>query len=148
MIGYFDCSTGVSGDKLLGALLDVGTQTGIFTAEDLARIVSRLAPEARVDTQRVVSRGVTAMGVRVTAEGDPPARHLSDILTIIEAAGLPEAVARGASEVFTRLAEAEAAVHGSTLESVHFHEVGATDAIVDIVGVISGLHALGLDRDG
>ncbi|MGE5609393.1 MAG: nickel pincer cofactor biosynthesis protein LarC [Bacillota bacterium] len=73
-------------------------------------------------------------------------RNLHDVRAIIEAADLPEGVKTGAMAVFTRLAEAEAKVHGSTIEQVHFHEVGALDAIVDIVGTVAGIHGLGIDR--
>lgn len=145
-IAYLDCSTGVSGDKLLGALLDAGEQSGAFTAELLAGIVARIAPEARLTMERVRSHGIAAMGVRVTGAHEPHARHLSDIEKAIEAAGLPDAVRDGALATFALLADAESGVHGCSREEVHFHEVGAVDAIVDIVGVHAGLHALGIDR--
>ncbi len=148
MIGYLDCSTGVSGDKFLGALLDAGTQSGDFTASDLRAIVARLAPEAVVDIERVVSRGVTATGVRVTAAPnvEPHSRTWGDIRTLIEAAELPSPVRATSLAAFEALAVAEAGVHGTDVDRVHFHEVGAIDSIVDMVGVCAGVHALGIDR--
>ena len=144
MIGYLDCSTGVSGDKLLGALIDAGTQAGAFTADDLLLIAMKLAPEARVNVESVSSHGIAATGVTVTCESDPPARHLADVERLLAGAGLPEPVHEGTVAAFRALAEVEAEVHGTTAAEVHFHEVGATDAIVDIAGVFSGMHALGI----
>jgi len=144
VIGYLDCSTGVSGDKLLGALLDAGTADGRFTAQDLIGIAAALAPEARVIVERVSSHGVSAMGVRVLAEGQPHSRAWADIRTLLETAELPKTAVRMALRAFGALAEAEAAVHGTAVDDVHFHEVGAVDSIVDIVGTCSGLHALGI----
>ena len=154
MIGYLDCSTGVSGDKFLGALLDAGTQSGDFTADDLRAIVARLAPEAVVGVERVVSRGVTAIGVRVSAAPDasagagvePHSRTWADIRALIEAADLPAPVHATSLAAFEALAVAEAGVHGTDVDDVHFHEVGAIDSIVDMVGVCAGVHALGIDR--
>jgi len=144
-VGYLDCSTGVSGDKLLGALLDAGSVDGQFTPGHLAEIVTALAPEARVEVQRVLSHGVSALSVSISAAGDPPHRHWSDIETLLSgAAALFEPARRDALRVFARLAAAEAAVHGVAVADVHFHEVGAIDSIVDIVGACAGLHALGL----
>jgi uncharacterized protein (TIGR00299 family) protein len=152
VIGYLDCSTGVSGDKFLGALLDAGTriaeQGGAgFTAADLRDAIACIAPEARLDVERVLSRGISALSVTVTAEGDAPHRHWSDIRALIgDAEGLSAQVRSHALAVFEALAVAEAEIHGVDVESVHFHEVGAIDSIADIVGVCSGLHALGIDR--
>ena len=144
MIGYLDCSTGVSGDKLLGALLDAGSADGRFTAEHLADIVAALAPEARVIVERVRSRGISALGVRVLAEGQPHARSWADIRASLETAALPKAVAEMALRAFGALAQAEATVHGTAVDDVHFHEVGAIDSIIDVVGACAGLHALGI----
>lgn len=148
MIGYLDCSTGVSGDKFLGALLDVGTQSGDFTADDLHAIVARLAPEAVVVVERVLSRGVTATGIRVTAslDAEPHSRTWADIRTLIENAELPAPVRTTSLAAFEALAVAEAGAHGTDVDRVHFHEVGAIDSIVDMVGACAGVHALGIDR--
>ena len=88
MIAYLDCSTGVSGDKFLGALIDAGTRIAErggagFTAEDLARTIACVAPEANVSVERVLSRGISAVGVAVTSEGDGPHRHWSDIRALL-----------------------------------------------------------------
>ena len=148
-IAYLDCSTGVSGDKFLGALLDAGEPNGEFTPEHLRAIVSALAPEARVSVERVLSHGVSALSVRVTAEGDAAHRQWSDIRALIadaDAAVLAEPARGAALHAFEALAIAEAAIHGADVERVHFHEVGAIDSIVDVVGVCAGLHALGIAR--
>jgi uncharacterized protein (TIGR00299 family) protein len=146
VIGYLDCSTGVSGDKFLGALLDVGSADGRFTAGDLGRIAAELAPEARVAVDRVDSHGLSAIGVRVSASEEPHARTWADIRALLGGSGLPEPVRERAMDAFAALAKAEAAVHGTAADDVHFHEVGAIDSIVDIVGVCAGLQALGIDQ--
>ena len=143
-IAYLDCSTGVSGDKLLGALLDAGECCGDFTADDLRAVVASLAPEAHVDVERVLSHGVSAVSVRVTAQDQPAHRHWRDIRRMLETAELPEPVRVDAVRAFELLAEAESKVHGVAAHDVHFHEVGAIDSIVDIVGGCAGLNALGV----
>lgn len=146
MICHLDCSTGVSGDKFLGALLDAGSASGRFTAEDLASLVQAMAPEARVLVDRVRSHGIAAVSVRVEAAEETAHRHLPDIERLIGTAPLPLSVRERSVAVFSALAEAEAAAHGTSVESVHFHEVGALDSILDIVGVCAGLDALGIER--
>ncbi len=144
MIGYLDCSTGVSGDKFLGALLDAGTSSGTFTAEDLKALVGSLAPEATVIVERVRSRGIAALGVRIEASEDPVHRHWSDVRALLKTASLPARVKERALATFAHIAEAEALAHGCAPDEVHFHEVGALDSIADIIGVCAGLEALGV----
>lgn len=146
MIGYLSCTTGVSGDKLLGALLDVGISTGLFTADDLQALAAQLAPEAEVTVTSAVSGGLRAVSVRVEAGQQPAHRHWRDIRAAIEAADLPEPVRESSLAAFAALAEAEAQAHGCEIEDVHFHEVGAIDSIVDIVGTCAAVHALGIER--
>ncbi len=146
MIGYLDCSTGVSGDKFLGALLDIGMSDGRFTADHLAELLGTLVPEASVEVRRVCSGGVSAVGISVSPAGDPPPRTWASIRALLDSAGLDELVRDAAVACFSRLAEAEASVHGSTPDEVHFHEVGAADSILDVVGVCAGVVALGIDR--
>jgi uncharacterized protein (TIGR00299 family) protein len=146
VIAYLDCSTGVSGDKFLGSLLDIGTADGRFTEEDLQRLLSQLAPEAQVRVGRVRSRGLAAVGIVVEAVSDSPSRTWSSIRGLLESADLSGQVRTTSVAVFERLAEAEAHVHASTPDEVHFHEVGAIDSLLDVVGVCAGLEALGVDR--
>lgn len=145
-IGYLDCSTGVSGDKFLGALLGAGERGGEFTASHLQHVLAALAPEARLRVEPVSSHEIAAMGVRVEAASQPAHRHWADIRTLLENASLPEPVRERALAAFGALAHAEAAAHGCDVDHVHFHEVGALDSILDVVGVCLGVHLLGIDE--
>lgn len=143
-LAYLDTPSGISGDIFLGCLLDAG-----WPLERLHSVVEALhlpAGSWRVDSQPVMKGPLraTLAAVEVT-EGDAH-RHLSDVTAIIRAGDLPPVVQERAIAVFTRLAEAEARVHNTTPEAIHFHEVGALDAIVDIVGVCAGLAELGIER--
>lgn len=138
-IGWLDCSSGVSGDMLLGALTELD-------ALDATALPARLRLDAAVTVTPVTRGGIGATRVTVTAAIEQPPRRLSDILTLIDDADLPAPVAERARSVFRRLTAAEAAVHRSSPEEVHVHEVGAVDAVVDVAGSCLGLYALGLDR--
>lgn len=147
IIAHLDCSTGISGDKFLGALLDAGMQMGQFTEADLAGIAAQLAPEGAVSVGRTTSYGVQARTVKVHAREECDHHHhrtFKDIKALIESSTLPQPVITNAINVFTRIAEAEGLVHGVEPADVAFHEVGAIDSIIDIVGVCYGLHALGV----
>jgi pyridinium-3,5-bisthiocarboxylic acid mononucleotide nickel chelatase len=145
VIGWLDCSSGASGDMLLGAVIDAGADLDTITNS-----VAAVAPEAtRIAPREVRRGGLAALHAHVTVADSTTHRGLPDVLDLIDAGterGLPKAVATQASAVFTRLAEAEAAVHGTSPADVHFHEVGALDAIADIVGVCAGLVALDLSH--
>ena len=142
---YLDCFSGVSGDMLLGALLDVG-----LPEAHLRAVVSALQLDGvTLEISRPVVQGFAATRVQVHVhhhEHDHVHRHLAEIADLLERADLDPAVRARALAVFTRLAEAEAAVHGTTPDRIHFHEVGADDALVDIVGTVAGLAWLGVDR--
>jgi len=141
---FVDCFSGVSGDMLLGALVDAGVPVA-----DLVSAVSLLPVDGyRIEAERVTRQGLTghAVTVRLDEPDHQPTRHLSDIERIIRASALEETIQVQAIAVFRALADAEASVHGITTEEVHFHEVGAVDAIVDVVGVVWGMHALGIER--
>jgi len=141
MIAYLDCFSGISGDMLLGALVDVG-----LAVEDLRTDLAKLPLEGyEVTAERVVKGGLAGTQVSVKTKREHGHRGLSDIVEIINGSTLPPEVTVRARRVFERLAEAEARVHGRSVEEVHFHEVGAVDAIVDIVGACCGLHRLGLE---
>ncbi|MEW5736155.1 MAG: nickel pincer cofactor biosynthesis protein LarC [Thermodesulfobacteriota bacterium] len=150
MIAYFDCVSGVSGDMCLGALLHLGAPLSV-----LEEGLSRLGIPGLSVSEKIVSKhGVAARKVTVYDTGHhhhgPEAhhhgRHLSEILGLIERADLPSRVKERASRVFSRLAEAEAKVHETSVEEVHFHEVGAVDAIADVVGTAILLEHHGVDR--
>jgi uncharacterized protein (TIGR00299 family) protein len=128
---------------ILGALVDVG----VVLAELQDELSGLGLPGWRLSA-REVRRGAfraTKVDVEVDGGSHHEHRHLGDIVRILEASALPPAVVVGAIRVFRRLAEAEAAVHGSTVDAVHFHEIGAVDAIVDVTGAVLGLHRLGAE---
>lgn len=135
---WVDVSAGVTGDMLLGALLDAGA--------DLERVraaVAAVVPGVEVDARDVKRAGFRALKVDVAAVRDVGAhRAWADIRSAIAAAPLADRVKDDATAVFQRLAEAEAAVHGSAIEEVAFHEAGAWDSVADVVGVCAALHDL------
>lgn len=137
---HFDCVSGIAGDMTLAALVSAG-----WPEEELRRLPARLQlAGVEIDVTRVRRGPFAAVHVNVRADEKQPHRHLHHIVAILEKADLPEAVRDRSKAVFTKLAEAEAEVHGSTVQKVHFHEVGAVDAIVDIAGSLLGLDALGV----
>ncbi len=133
---YFDCASGASGDMLLGAVVDLG-----LPLERLRKELGKLPLAGyRLESSRVTRCGLAATKVDVISEAaEQPHRHLHHILSMLEASSLDPALEERAASLFTRLAEAEAAVHGTTPEKIHFHEVGAVDSIVDIVGGVFAL---------
>ena len=142
-IAWFDCFSGISGDMTLGALVGAG-----WPPAELEALPARLKLDGVGITISEVRRGAFA-ATRVEVDpggGKQPHRHLHHVRALIEAADLDERVGATAIRVFTRLAEAEARVHGTTVEKVHFHEVGAVDALVDVVGAAEGLRSLGVER--
>jgi len=142
-IAYFDCFSGISGDMCLGALTAAGVDFDSLK-EELAKLpVDGYA----LRREKIKRNGITADNVFVDLLAtEQPERHLSDIQQIIDGSDLPQEVKEKSKAVFGRLAAAEAAVHDTTLESIHFHEVGAVDAIIDVVGTVMGLHLLGADK--
>jgi uncharacterized protein (TIGR00299 family) protein len=142
-IAYFDCFSGISGDMCLGALVNAGVDFAQLKEE-----LAKLPVEGyNLHWEKVNRNGITAANVFVDLlEIKQPQRRLADILKIIDSSALLEEVKEKSKAVFCRLAVAEAAVHGTTVDQVHFHEVGAVDAIVDIVGTVLGLHLLGAKK--
>ncbi|HXH82230.1 MAG TPA: nickel insertion protein, partial [Candidatus Tectomicrobia bacterium] len=142
-VAYLDCFSGISGDMLLGALIGAGAPEDALRAE-----LSRLRlPGWRLETRRVTRAGLAAVKVDVVLEdASPPHRRLGDVLALIETSDVPEADRERGAAVFRALAEAEARVHGVAPEEVEFHEVGAVDAIVDVMGAVAGLRLLGVDE--
>lgn len=142
MLGYLDCFSGVSGDMLLGAMLDAG-----LPLDDLRAGLATLPLAGYTLTaERVVQHGVQGTRAHVTLTNAQHAhRRLADIAALLDAATLPERAHARALAIFRRLAVAEGAVHGVAPDDVTFHEVGAVDSIVDVVGVALGLELLGVD---
>jgi uncharacterized protein (TIGR00299 family) protein len=138
VIGWLDLSSGASGDMLLGALVDAGVPLELLQTE-----VSRLGVDVKLATEAVTRAGLAATRVHVvTSEPDPPRRTLPEIRLLLERLTPP--VAAAANRTFELLADAESRVHGITRDEVHFHEVGALDALADIAGACAGLLSLGL----
>ncbi len=143
-IAYFDCFAGASGDMILGALLDAG-----LPLEHLRRELAKMGlSHYDVDKTDVVKNGISGSQALVNVEQDHHHHHhrrLADIAEIIEKSTLAPAIKKDSLRIFRRLAEAEANVHNTSPEHIHFHEVGAIDAIIDVVGGVIGLHVLGID---
>lgn len=140
-IGYIDATAGVSGDMILGSLVDAG-----WPLVELQHLISKLClPEVRVEAEKVKRCGLVGTKVYVFVPHEHEHRHLSEIKSMISTACLPEPVKLKSIAVFQRMAEAEGEVHGVSPDQVHFHEVGAVDAIVDIVGACMGFNSLKLD---
>jgi len=141
---YLDCQAGISGDMTVAALLDVGVPLEYLESE-LAKLPLR-TDSYRLSATATQRHGISALKFDVTVSEQHTHRHYSDIIALIFASSLPERVKEVSFRIFRRLAEAEATVHGVSLEAVHFHEVGAIDSIVDIVGVAICLDFLKIER--
>ena len=145
-VAYFDCPSGASGDMILGALVDAG-----LSFEALREDLGRLPLTGYTVERREVMKGpfrALKIDVRVHDQSGSHGHHhrrLGDILDILERGSLPSSVRDQAASIFRRLAEAEGRVHGTPPEDIHFHEVGAVDAIVDITGACIGLARLGVE---
>ena len=141
---FYECFAGIAGDMHLGALIDVGVP-----AEHLVRQLNRLELADEFDLVVEPGKKMGITGTRATvrlAEGiDKPHRHLSTIKGILQRAGYPPRVEELAVSMFTAIAVAEAKIHGTTVEAIHFHEVGATDSIVDVAGAAIGIDYLDID---
>jgi len=140
-ICYLDAFSGISGDMLVGALVDAGA-----SGDAVTQALTSLVPGATFRFEKTKRRGIGATKFHVSGGETKKHRHLSHILEMIRKAELPERAKRDATAVFTRLAEVEAAVHQVPVEHVHFHEVGAVDSIADIVGACLALNLLGVEE--
>ncbi len=142
-IAYLDCHSGISGDMFLGALLDAG-----LPIDTLRNALAALpVKDYQLTLEPFHDKGIHGSRFDVVlSEQEQPTRHLSDIVALLHASTLPIRVRDIALAIFQCLAEAEATVHGSSIEEVHFHEVGAIDAIVDIVGAAIGVEALEISQ--
>jgi len=141
-IAYFDCPSGIAGNMILGALIDAGLDPGF-----LKRKFSTLdIGPWTLDIRKKSKAGVKGTSLEVKVKSQDTPRGLRDILSIIKRSRLSTNVKRLSTMIFRRLAEAEAKVHAAPLDTIHFHEVGAVDAIIDIVGACIGLEKLGIEK--
>jgi pyridinium-3,5-bisthiocarboxylic acid mononucleotide nickel chelatase len=140
-IGFFDCFSGISGDMTLGALVDAGVDRSAIESA-----IASLGLPCSLTFETVRRGGFRATHARVETPHEHAHRHLHHIEALIDRSTVTPRQNELAKRIFRRLGEAEAAVHGTPIEKIHFHEVGAVDSIVDIVGAAVGLDLLGVDR--
>ena len=142
-IAYFDCFSGAAGDMILGAMLDAGLSLNHLKEQLTALNLSHYD----VTVKKVVKCGLGCSQAKVDIDlARQPHRNLSDILEIINKSRLDPIIKKDSSSIFIRLAEAEARVHDASVQEIHFHEFGAMDAIIDVVGAVIGIHALGVHK--
>ncbi|MEJ2503497.1 MAG: LarC family nickel insertion protein, partial [Gemmatimonadota bacterium] len=137
----FDPFAGISGDMLLGALVDLG-----LPPDWLRELVDSTGVGAAVSVERATRSGIDCGRVRFTLPPERRHRHLPDVLAVVDGSGATESAKRRAGAVFQRIAEAEAAVHGVSIDRVHFHEVGALDSVLDVLCGVAGVAELGYAR--
>ena len=140
-VAHFDCFSGLSGDMVLGALIDSGVP-----AEAIRAALDSLGLPITLEIERVKKCGIAATKVNIVAPDQEDYRFLPDVEAIIDRGNLTEKQRTLAKSIFRKVAVAEAAVHGMPIERVHFHEVGALDSIADIVGAAVGLDLLGIEK--
>jgi uncharacterized protein (TIGR00299 family) protein len=140
-VAHFDCFSGISGDMVLGAVLDAGVDPAVVRAA-----LDSLGLPIKLEIETVKRCGFAATKATVVAEDQEDYRFLPDVDAILAKGALTPRQRELATTIFRKVAEAEAKVHGMPLERVHFHEVGALDSIADIVGAAVGLDALGVER--
>ncbi len=139
---YLDCFSGISGDMLLGALLHSGLKEELLLAE-LSKIKGI---DFQLTVEDQLRSGISCKQVHIHSSARQQFHHLSTILELLGKSTLSDAIIKKAGKIFTRLARAEAKVHNVAIEKIHFHEVGAVDTIVDIVGALIGLKHLGIEK--
>jgi pyridinium-3,5-bisthiocarboxylic acid mononucleotide nickel chelatase len=142
-IAYCDCFSGISGDMFLAAQIDAGLPIDVLR-QNLSLL--KLDETWGLEVKKVSKGAIQASMLEVKISESHHHRHLSDIQSLIDSSGLSQKVQQTSLALFRKLAEAEAQVHGSTIDEVHFHEVGAVDSILDIVGAAIGLDYFGIER--
>ena len=143
-VAYFDCFAGAAGDMLLGALVDSG-----WALDDLKATFSKIplgGYQVRAEEVRKGLLRALQVHIEIDAHEHTVERNLNDIERLLDASSLAEEIVEKSKQLFVRLAEVEGRMHGVAPEEVHFHEVGAVDSILDVVGVVAGLKALGIER--
>jgi uncharacterized protein (TIGR00299 family) protein len=142
MIAYFDCFSGIAGDMILGALIDLGVDIKVLKNE-----LKKLPLTGyNIEVKQVECNHITVKDVTVTLTEEQHHRSLSDIIDILKHSTLDTKVKTLSQNIFSNLGKAEAKIHHVNIEEVHFHEVGAVDSIVDIVGSVIGITELGIEK--
>lgn len=141
---YFDCFSGISGDMSLASLIDAGANIN-YIEKELKKLPIE---EFEIKSYQVVKKSLSAkkIDVIINFEESLPVRNHKEIISIIENSQLPLIVKENSKNIFNIIATAEAKIHGTTIEKVHFHEIGALDSIVDIIGVCLALHNLNIEK--
>ena len=140
-VAHFDCFSGISGDMVLGAVIDAGV-----SADAIRAALAPLGLPIELEVETVKRCGFRATKATVHAKDEDDYRFLPDVLKLIDRAAMTDRQRDLARRIFEKLAHAEANAHGMPLERVHFHEVGALDSIADILGAAVGLDLLGVER--
>lgn len=139
---YFDCFSGVAGDMIIGALLDVG-----LSFESLKAEIDKLGLSGyEISMKKVTKNHIAGIKFNVTTTGKQEHRSPKDIVEMISGSKLDDEIKLQSIAIFNRLANAEAKVHGEPVENIHFHEVGGVDAIIDVCGAVAGLKLLGINK--
>jgi len=139
---YFDCFSGISGDMVLGALVDLG-----LPVEKLKSELHKLNLfDYQIETKKIAKRGILSTQIKVNVKEGKKERRLEDILSILEKSKLEEKVRELGKAIFTKLATAEAKIHGKDVQKIHFHELGGLDTIIDVVGAVAGMKYLGVEK--
>ncbi len=140
-IAYFDCFSGVSGDMILGSLIDAGLDLAA-----LKKILSTIPLSGyEITAEKVMKNGIAGTSFRVVTGKADRARHLDDILQLIKGSSLSDKAKDSACAIFRSIASVEADIHGTTIDKIHFHEIGAVDSIIDIAGACAALDMMGID---
>jgi len=142
VVAYFDCFSGIAGDMILGALIDAGLEVSVLKKELQKIDISGY----KIRTQKISYNNIAGTDVNIDIEETHVHRHLSDINHLIEQSRLDAEIKKLSKKIFYNLAKAESKVHDIAIEEVHFHEVGAVDAIIDIVGSVIGIKKLGITK--
>src|ERR1035441_4777895 len=142
MIGFLDCYSGLSGDMLLGAIIDAG-----LPIQRLEAVIDalRLGGDVRIWAETVDRSGLRATSVHVEARGDQPHRTLASVTRLVEASSLPEQIRASSLAVLTRIAEVEGRIHGRPTDEVELHELGALDSVIYAVAARAGLAGPGIE---
>lgn len=143
-VAYFDCFNGAAGDMIVASLIDAGADES--TLREGLSSLAVAGYTLKIEKIRKQGFAATRFLVELDTTAPQPHRHLADVVEIIRSGHLPDRVRQNSIEVFERLAKAEAQVHGTSVDKVHFHEVGAVDAIIDVVGAMLALQTLGVER--